>query len=120
MNNPSITSPRDGARNLRSRSPRDITGRRYEELHREATERKKIQADPEGYARQARQEGYDRGYAAGDRDGYAKGAEAGLACGWDDCVSFLVNAGLVTQDAVDQAVDAYNEKLATDDAGSDA
>jgi flagellar biosynthesis/type III secretory pathway protein FliH len=63
--NPGITSPRDGARNLRRRSPRDLTSRRYEELHREQAERQKIQADPVGYARQARQEGFNSGYDAG-------------------------------------------------------
>ena len=87
-------------------SPRDVTGMQ----HRANLASQKAKAEQDDSTT------YDRGHKAGHSlgydQGYSKGAEAGLIAGWDDAVEFFINAGLVVQEQVDAAVDAYNAKLA--------
>jgi flagellar biosynthesis/type III secretory pathway protein FliH len=96
-------------------NPKNPTGRLYAKQLAEAADKKKIQQDPCGAVREAREAGHKAGFDLGFSQGYAQSAEAGLIAGWDDAVEFFINAGLVTLDAVDAAVDAYNAKLAVAD-----
>lgn len=62
--NPSVTSPRHGARG-RNKSPLDLTGRRHEELVRAKQARDAAQnVDLGEVKRQARAEGFDAGWDA--------------------------------------------------------
>jgi hypothetical protein len=104
-----------GMRGSQPTHPGNITGTLYRKQlaeagagHKKATAEIDIDAVKEA----ARREGWSAGYDAG--------ASAGLIAGWDDSVEFMINAGLVTQDQVDAAVDAYNAKLATDDQAPEA
>jgi hypothetical protein len=76
--NPSITSPRAGARN-RNKSPRDTTGRRAEALAREQEDRKAVATvDIHEVQRHARLAGWREGYDAGHLDGVDAGVLAVL------------------------------------------
>lgn len=88
--NPSITSPRDGARS-RNKSPRDITGRRRAELLQEKAAREEAaNIDVAEVQRQAREAGYLDGW------------NAGFTAGWDALAAHLVTEGILAPDDDDE------------------
>ena len=82
------TTPLAGDRSRRARSPRDITGRRYEELHREQQEAKGDLANID--VTSIRHMAYTSGHAAG--------FEAGFVAGWDALADHLVEIGVLDPD----------------------
>ncbi|HUN30384.1 MAG TPA: hypothetical protein VMU95_00075 [Trebonia sp.] len=98
-------------------SPRDVTGMRHR-ANLAAQKARAEQDDSTAYDR-----GHKAGYGLGFDQGYDKGSSAGVIAGWDDAIAFVIDVGLVTQDAVDAAVDAHNAKLVVagqGDAGDEA
>jgi hypothetical protein len=88
-------------------SPANRTGQIYRANL--AAAKAKAQANDSTAYDRGREAGLSLGYDAG----YRAGADAGIMAGWDDAVEFVVNAGLVTQQQVDAAVDEHNARLAT-------
>jgi hypothetical protein len=107
--NPGITSPRAGARESRSRGPRDITGRQYEALHAEHARQQEIKANPEAFRKAAWNEGFGIGYDAGAE----AGLRSGWCDGWNELAGLLIERGLVTEKQILEIANSTDDQAGT-------
>lgn len=86
--NPSVTTPRQGDRSRASRvSPRNITGRKYAELHAEKAARDAAKDTDIAEVRRTE-------YLRGHDEGFVRG----FTVGWDTLAAHLVEEGILDAD----------------------